>query len=118
MTTFLKILEVPTGKSKPQRYDQLGWPSDCDFLLNGKKDKCKDECIKKRQYSKNEFSTSAVRNIRTARASAVRNISAVRTTAVRNISKVKTSSVRNFRTVRTSAVRKHECSKNECSKKH
>ena len=47
MTTFLKLVEVPTGKTKPQRYDQLGWPSDCDFLLHGKKDKCKDECIKK-----------------------------------------------------------------------
>ena len=47
MTLFLKLLEVPTGKTKPQRYDQLGWPSDCDFLLHGKKDKAKDECIKK-----------------------------------------------------------------------
>ena len=48
MATFLKLLEVPTGKTKPQRYEQLGWPSDCDFLLQGKdKTKAKDECIKK-----------------------------------------------------------------------
>ena len=46
-STFLKLLEVPTGKNKPQRYDQLGWPSDCDFLLHGKKDRSKDETIKK-----------------------------------------------------------------------
>jgi proteasome activator subunit 4 len=47
MTTFLNLLNVPTGKTKPQRFDQLGWPSDCDFLLHGKKDKAKDEFVKK-----------------------------------------------------------------------
>ena len=30
-----------------QRYDQLGWPNDCDFWLHGKKDRSKDGTIKK-----------------------------------------------------------------------
>jgi hypothetical protein len=47
MATFLKLLEVPTGKTKPQRYEKLGWPSDCDFLLRDKKSRAAEECIKK-----------------------------------------------------------------------
>ena len=52
MTLFLKLLEVPTGKTKPQRYDQLGWPSDCDFLLHGKKDKAKVAARKQKRAGK------------------------------------------------------------------
>ena len=47
MATFVKLLEVPTGKTKPQRSDQLGWPGDCDFLFACTHHRGKDACIKK-----------------------------------------------------------------------
>ncbi|EKX53089.1 hypothetical protein GUITHDRAFT_101534 [Guillardia theta CCMP2712] len=49
--TFLQLLNVPTAKDNAQNPDQLTWPSNCSFIVEGKKDeggytKCLDMFIK------------------------------------------------------------------------
>eukprot|EP00960_Hanusia_phi_P031147 749106-Hanusia_phi.AAC.4 len=36
--TFLQLLNVPTAKANCQNPDQLTWPSNCSFIVEGKKD--------------------------------------------------------------------------------
>mmetsp|Transcript_39346 Transcript_39346/g.93061 ORF Transcript_39346/g.93061 Transcript_39346/m.93061 type:complete len:1826 (-) Transcript_39346:1138-6615(-) len=46
MSGLLRLLDVPSGKSTPQKEEQLGWPADCKFLCD-KGDRCKEETVKK-----------------------------------------------------------------------
>lgn len=43
--TFLQLLNVPTAKDNAQNPDQLTWPSNCSFIVEGKKD------VRKPSYS-------------------------------------------------------------------
>mmetsp|Transcript_51328 Transcript_51328/g.104443 ORF Transcript_51328/g.104443 Transcript_51328/m.104443 type:complete len:1824 (-) Transcript_51328:572-6043(-) len=46
MSTFLRVLDLPSGKATPQKQEALGWPSDCAFLCD-KGDRCREETVKK-----------------------------------------------------------------------